>query len=105
VPIGDYYEAHAVLLNLKRKQMDSAGGMLAIARETNDAELRKAATAFQKAQKSSAETLTTSWPRTPPRSLPPHDRRHDPDGFNTHELEFAAWPHPGGVRPEHSAAR
>jgi hypothetical protein len=38
--------------------MDSAGGMLAIAREMNDAELRKAATAFQKAQKSSAETLT-----------------------------------------------
>jgi hypothetical protein len=55
---SDYYEAHAVLLNLKRKQMDSAGGMLAIAREMNDAELRKAATAFQKAQKSSAETLT-----------------------------------------------
>jgi hypothetical protein len=72
---SDYYDAHAVLLNLKRKQMDSAGGMLAIARETNDAELRKAATAFQKAQKSSAETLTSSWPRTPPRSLPPHDRR------------------------------
>ncbi len=30
---SDYYEAHAVLLNLKRKQMDSAGGMLKIARD------------------------------------------------------------------------
>jgi hypothetical protein len=53
-----FYEAHAVLLNLKRKQMDSAGGMLAIARDQKDAELRKAATAFQKAQKTTAEALT-----------------------------------------------
>ncbi len=51
---SDFYEAHAVLLNIKRKQMDSAGGMLAIARETGDAELRKAATDFQKAQKASS---------------------------------------------------
>jgi hypothetical protein len=55
---SDFYEAHAVLLNLKRKQMDSAGGMLAIARKKEDAELRKASTAFQKAQKSSSEALT-----------------------------------------------
>ncbi len=55
---SDFYEAHAVLLNLKRKQMDSAGGMLAIARELDDAELRKAATAFQKAQKASSQALT-----------------------------------------------
>ena len=55
---SDFYEAHAVLLNLKRKQMDSAGAMLAIAREMKDTELRKAATSFQKAQKSSAEALT-----------------------------------------------
>jgi hypothetical protein len=55
---SDFYEAHAVLLNLKRKQMDSAGGMLAIARETNDAELRKAATAFKAGQKASSESLT-----------------------------------------------
>ena len=47
----DYYEAHAVLLNIKRKQMDSAGGMLEIARATKDTELRRAATAFGKAQK------------------------------------------------------
>lgn len=54
---SDFYEAHAVLLNLKRKQMDSAGGMLEIARATKDAELRTAATEFQKAQKSTSETL------------------------------------------------
>jgi hypothetical protein len=54
---SDFYEAHAVLLNLKRKQMDSAGGMLAIARETKDAELRTAATEFQRAQKASSESL------------------------------------------------
>ena len=55
---SDFYEAHAVLLNLKRKQMDSAGGMLAIARDQKDTELRDAATAFQKAQKASSEDLT-----------------------------------------------
>ena len=54
---SDYYEAHAVLLNIKRKQMDSAGGMLEIARATKDTELRTAATAFQKAQKASCQTL------------------------------------------------
>jgi hypothetical protein len=55
---SDFYEAHAVLLNLKRKQMDSAGGMLAIAREMKDADLSKAATAFQASQKTSAQALT-----------------------------------------------
>jgi hypothetical protein len=54
---SDYYEAHAVLLNTKRKQMDSAGGMLEIARATKDAELRTAATAFAKAQKASCQVL------------------------------------------------
>ena len=55
---SDFYEAHAVLLNLKRKQMDSAGGMLAIARATKDTKLSTASTAFQKAQKASSQTLT-----------------------------------------------
>ena len=55
---SDFYEAHAVLLNIKRKQMDSAGGMLAIARKTGDDELRKAAAEFQKAQKASSQALT-----------------------------------------------
>ena len=54
---SDFYEAHAVLLNIKRKQMDSAGGMLEIARATKDAELRAAATEFQRAQKASCQTL------------------------------------------------
>jgi hypothetical protein len=56
---SDFYEAHAVLLNLKRKQMDSAGGMLAIARDQKDTKLREAATSFMKGQKASCETLTT----------------------------------------------
>lgn len=54
---SDYYEAHAVLLNLKRKQMDSAGGMLEIARATKDAELHAAATAFKAAQTASCKAL------------------------------------------------
>jgi hypothetical protein len=54
---SDYYEAHAVLLNLKRKQMDSAGGMLEIARATKDTELRDAATAFARAQRASCQAL------------------------------------------------
>jgi len=55
---SDFYEAHAVLLNLKRKQMDSAGGMLAIARDHKDSELRKASLAFRRAQTASSKTLT-----------------------------------------------
>ena len=54
---SDFYEAHAVLLNIKRKQMDSAGGMLEIARATKDTELRTASTAFAKAQKASCQVL------------------------------------------------
>ena len=56
---SDYYEAHAVLLNIKRKQMDSAGGMLRIARATKDTDLKTAATAFAAAQKASCQTLAT----------------------------------------------
>lgn len=56
---SDYYEAHAVLLNIKRKQMDSAGGMLEIARATKDTELKSAATAFAAAQKASCQTLAS----------------------------------------------
>jgi hypothetical protein len=54
---SDFYEAHAVLLNIKRKQMDSAGGMLEIARATKDTELRTAANAFAKAQTASCKVL------------------------------------------------
>jgi delta 1-pyrroline-5-carboxylate dehydrogenase len=56
---SDYYEAHAVLLNLKRKQMDSAGGMRKIAGTTRETELRKAATAFERAQKASSKVLAS----------------------------------------------
>ena len=55
---SDYYEAHAVLLNLKRKQWDSAGGMLAIARDQKDTELRDAAKDFQAGQKETSTALT-----------------------------------------------
>ena len=54
---SEFYEAHAVLVSLKRKQMDSAGGMLAIARDQDDDELRRAASAMQKAQKASSNQL------------------------------------------------
>jgi hypothetical protein len=56
---SDYYEAHAVLLNLKRKQMDSAGGMRRIATATKEPELRRAATEFERAQRTSSKTLAT----------------------------------------------
>ncbi len=54
---SEAYEAHAVLLNAKRKQQDSAGGMLKIARALKDVEARDAAQAFQKAQKTSSDQL------------------------------------------------
>ena len=54
---SEAYEAHAVLLNAKRKQQDCAGGMLKIARALKDIEARDAAQAFQKAQKTSSDEL------------------------------------------------
>ncbi|MET0771456.1 MAG: hypothetical protein ABWZ82_00100 [Candidatus Limnocylindrales bacterium] len=54
---SEAYEAHAVLLNAKRKQQDSAGGMLRIARALKDTEARDAAQAFEKAQKASSDQL------------------------------------------------
>lgn len=56
---SDYYEAHAVLLNLKRKQMDSAGGMLKIARAMKDTKLRDAAKEFERAQRDTSKELAT----------------------------------------------
>jgi hypothetical protein len=55
---SDFYEAHAVLLNLKRKQWDSAGGMLAIARDQKDTKVRDAARDFQAGQKETSTVLT-----------------------------------------------
>jgi hypothetical protein len=54
---SDFYEAHAVLLNLKRKQMDSAGAMLKIARDQKDTKLRDAALEFERAQKATSKDL------------------------------------------------
>jgi hypothetical protein len=55
---SDFYEAHAVLLNLKRKQMDSAGGMHKIAAALGDKQMRSAALEFQRAQRSSSNVLS-----------------------------------------------
>jgi hypothetical protein len=54
---SEAYEAHAVLLNLKRKQQDSAGAMIKIAREMKNTEMRDAAAEFEKATKESANEL------------------------------------------------
>jgi hypothetical protein len=54
---SESYEAHAVLINLKRKQQDSASAMVKIAREQQDTELREAATEFGKVTKASAQDL------------------------------------------------
>jgi hypothetical protein len=55
---SDFYEAHAVLLNLKRKQWGSAGGMLGIARDQKDTKLRDTAKDFQAGQKVTSTALT-----------------------------------------------
>jgi histone H3/H4 len=54
---SEAYEAHAVLLNAKRKQQDSADGMLRIARARKDTEVRDAATEFGRAQKAACKAL------------------------------------------------
>jgi ABC-type enterochelin transport system substrate-binding protein len=57
---SEAYEAHAVLLNLKRKQQDSADAMIKIARDRKDTDLRDAATKMKKEIKSSADDLGKS---------------------------------------------
>jgi hypothetical protein len=54
---SEAYEAHAVLVNLKRKQQDSGAAMVKIARAMKDTELREAATDFARAMKTSAQEL------------------------------------------------
>ena len=54
---SEAYEAHAVIVNLKRKQQDSAAAMLKIARAQRNTEVRDAASEFLKAQKASAQLL------------------------------------------------
>jgi hypothetical protein len=57
---SEAYEAHAVLLNLKRKQQDSADAMIKIARDRKDTDLRDAATKMKKEIKASADALGKS---------------------------------------------
>jgi hypothetical protein len=54
---SEAYEAHAVLLSLKRKQQDSGAAMIHIARERKDTELRDAATEFERGQREGAKEL------------------------------------------------
>jgi hypothetical protein len=56
---SETYEAHAVLLNLKRKQQDSAAAMLKMARTMKDTEMRDAAQAFERGTRESAKELAT----------------------------------------------
>jgi hypothetical protein len=54
---SEAYEAHAVLLTLKRKQQDSGLAMIRIARDRKDAELKAAATRFERGQRMAAREL------------------------------------------------
>jgi len=56
---SEAYEAHAVLLNLKRKQQDSGSAMLKIARAMKDTTMRDAAKEFATGTKASAQALST----------------------------------------------
>ena len=105
---SDYYEAHAVLLNIKRKQMDSAGGMLEIARATKDAELRTPRPPSPRPRRRAARSSRTSSPATRPgsrRPRPDGDRGAirqagiDPGAYIGHEPEREAESIPGGVSP------
>jgi hypothetical protein len=55
---SEAYEAHAVLLNAKRKQQDSAGGMVRIARAVRDTQVRDAAVAFGRMQRRGSTELS-----------------------------------------------
>lgn len=57
---SEAYEAHAVLLNLKRKQQDSADAVVKIARDRKETELRDAATKMKREIKASADGLAKS---------------------------------------------
>lgn len=57
---SEAYEAHAVLLNLKRKQQDSADAVVKIARKEKNAELRDAAMKMKREIKASADELGKS---------------------------------------------
>jgi hypothetical protein len=54
---SEAYEAHAVLINLKRKQQDSGSAMAKLGRARKDATMRDAGVAFERAQRTSATAL------------------------------------------------
>ncbi|HEX5829319.1 MAG TPA: hypothetical protein VFY23_17455 [Candidatus Limnocylindrales bacterium] len=56
---SEAYEAHAVLLNMIRKQQDSASAMAKIGQELGDREVKTAATEMLKDSKAGAEELST----------------------------------------------
>jgi hypothetical protein len=57
---SEAYEAHAVLLNLKRKQQDSADAIIKIARDRKEPDLRDAAKAMKREIKAGADDLAKS---------------------------------------------
>jgi hypothetical protein len=57
---SEAYEAHAVLLTLKRKQQDGAEGIIRIARDRKETTLRDAATKMKREIKTSADDLAKS---------------------------------------------
>ncbi|HET7027201.1 MAG TPA: hypothetical protein VFI28_05885 [Candidatus Limnocylindrales bacterium] len=57
-PESEQYEAHAVLLTMKRKQQDSASAVAKIAQKMGDQELKTAAAEMHKETKSSADELS-----------------------------------------------
>jgi hypothetical protein len=57
---SEAYEAHAVLLNLKRKQQDSADAVVKIARQVKNTDLRDAAKKMKREIKTSADDLGKS---------------------------------------------
>jgi hypothetical protein len=54
---SEAYEAHAVLLSLKRKQQDSGAAMVKIARSTRDAVMRDAARTLERSQRDGSKAL------------------------------------------------
>jgi hypothetical protein len=57
---SEVYEAHAVLINAVRKQQDSAGSIIKIARSLRDRELANEAREMQRASKQTADGLAKS---------------------------------------------
>jgi hypothetical protein len=57
---SEAYEAHAVLLTLKRKQQDSAGAVLKIARALEETAMRDAARTMLRETKAAAQALADS---------------------------------------------